>query len=339
MDGGSGEGQRSQGGLGGRGLPCCHAEFDYTACPDYWPEPCSPGEGPGQREDQGSGKGGPHISRGTKGPQSETPLREGNPHSGGSQLHQVQGIQLDQPTCLPIMWRTASPGELAAATPPHWPGQDECWGSFLLLCGFVWAFLRSRYQSGHRPGRPQKGRQDRLGAEGRQARELLATLDDTDPLREDLQPQLDQLRKDLRDPRQPGARLDSAVAKQKKAEAKVARCEEALRQAEDSLRLAREERAAADSELKAAREAAAPAPAQPTLPQGDAGLRLSSEDMVGLTDVLKQCGLLAVAAQEAQEQQELGEGTGKRPRVGPYGAAEFKRNLPGRSPNSPSPQA
>ena len=128
MNGGSGEGQRPQGGLGDRGLPCCNAEFDYTAYPDYWPEPCSPGEGPGQKEDQGSGKGGPHIPRGTKGPQSETLLREGNPHSGGSQLHQVQGIQLDQPTCLPIMWHTASPGELSAATPPHW---------LSMLCGFV----------------------------------------------------------------------------------------------------------------------------------------------------------------------------------------------------------
>ena len=171
---------------------------------------------------------------------------------------------------------------------------------------------------------PKKDDKTVLAQKADKLENLLATLDDADPLREDLQPQLDQLRTDLRDPRQPGARLDSAVAKQKKAEAKVARCEEALRQAEDSLRLAREERAAADSELKAAREAAAPAPAQPTLPQGDAGLRLSSEDMVGLTDMLKQCGLLAVAAQEAQEQQELGEGTGKRPRVGPYGAAEAK---------------
>ena len=61
MDGGSGEGQRLQGGLGDRGLSCCNAEFDYTAYPDYWPEPCSSGEGPGQREDQGSGKGGPNL--------------------------------------------------------------------------------------------------------------------------------------------------------------------------------------------------------------------------------------------------------------------------------------
>ena len=121
---------------------------------------------------------------------------------------------------------------------------------------------------------PKKDDKTVLAQKADKLENLLATLDDADPLRKDLQPQLDQLRKDLRDPRQPGARLDSAVAKQKKAEAKVARCEEALRQAEDSLRLAREERAAADSELKAAREAAAPAPAPPTIPQGGCRLEI-----------------------------------------------------------------
>ena len=144
---------------------------------------------------------------------------------------------------------------------------------------------------------------------------LLATLDPKDPLREDLQPQLDQLRNDLRDPRQPGARLDSAVAKKRKAEAKVAKCEEALRQAEESLRLAKKK--TADSELKAAREAASPTPPPPTHPQGAAGLTLSSDDMAGLTNMLQQCGLLAVAVQGAEEE----DGGGKRPRVGPYANA------------------
>ena len=44
---------------------------------------------------------------------------------------------------------------------------------------------------------------------------ILATLPDTDPLREDFQTQPDQLRTDLRDPGQPNARLDSVVVKQK----------------------------------------------------------------------------------------------------------------------------
>ena len=44
---------------------------------------------------------------------------------------------------------------------------------------------------------------------------ILTTLPESDPLREDFQQQLDQLRNDLRVPCQPGARLDSAIAKQR----------------------------------------------------------------------------------------------------------------------------
>ena len=72
------------------------------------------------------------------------------------------------------------------------------------------------------------------------------------------QAQLDQLRKDLRDLRQPRARLDSAVAKQKEAEAKGPKRTENLRHAEETLRAAQNEKAAADSVLQAAREAATP---------------------------------------------------------------------------------
>ena len=148
--------------------------------------------------------------------------------------------------------------------------------------------------------------------------QILETLPESDPLREEFQNQLDQLRNDLRDPRQPGARLDSAIAKQRKAEAKVQKCKEALKQAEEALHSAQEEKAASDSELKAARAAATPAPPPPEHPQGESGLTLSSEDMVGLHDMLQQCGLLAVAAQE--EAEAAGAAEGKRPRVGPYGA-------------------
>ena len=66
---------------------------------------------------------------------------------------------------------------------------------------------------------------------------LLATMDKDDPLREDLENQLEQLRAALKDPRNPGARLDSAMAKMRKAKAKVQKCEEHLRQAEASLYL------------------------------------------------------------------------------------------------------
>ena len=44
-------------------------------------------------------------------------------------------------------------------------------------------------------------------------------MDKDDPLREDLESQLEQLRAALKDPRNPGARLDSAMAKVRKAKA------------------------------------------------------------------------------------------------------------------------
>ena len=129
---------------------------------------------------------------------------------------------------------------------------------------------------------------------------LLATMAKDDPLREDLESQLEQLRAALKDPRNPGARLDSAMAKMRKAEAKVQKCEEQLRQAEASLKSAHAEKEEASSELKAAQENAVPK----QLPPGDAATQLSSEDPTDLTDTLKQCGLLAVAAcEDASEAQ------------------------------------
>ena len=124
----------------------------------------------------------------------------------------------------------------------------------------------------------------------------LAAMDKDDLLREDLESQLEQLRAALKDPRNPGARLDSAMAKMRKAKAKVQKCEEQLRQAEASLHAAHAEEEEASSELKAAQDNAVPK--QQELPPGDATMQLSSEDINDLTDMLKQCGLLAMAACE-----------------------------------------
>ena len=139
---------------------------------------------------------------------------------------------------------------------------------------------------------------------------LLATMDKEDPLREDLENQLEQLRAALKDPRNPGARLDSAMAKVRKAKAKVERCQEQLRQAEESLKAAHVEEDEANSELKAAQANAVP---KSELPPGDAAMQLSSDDISDLTDMLKQCGLLAVAACE-----DASEAQAKKARVGPY---------------------
>ena len=137
-------------------------------------------------------------------------------------------------------------------------------------------------------------------------------MDKDDPLREDLESQLEQLRAALKDPRNPGARLDSAMAKMRKAKAKVQKCEEQLRQAEASLYAAHAEEEEASSELKAAQENAVPK--QQELPPGDAAMQLSSEDINDLTDMLKQCGLLAMAACE-----DASEAHAKKARTGPYG--------------------
>ena len=139
---------------------------------------------------------------------------------------------------------------------------------------------------------------------------LLATMVKDDPLREDLESQLEQLRAALKDPRNPGARRDSAMAKMRKAKAKVEKCQEQLRQAEASLKAAHAEEEEANSELKAAQENAVP---KSELPPGDAAMQLSSEDISDLTDMLKQCGLLAVAACE-----DASEAQAKKARVGPY---------------------
>ena len=68
----------------------------------------------------------------------------------------------------------------------------------------------------------------------------------------------------------------------------------------------------ASSELKAAQENAVPKPLE--LPPGDAAMQLSSEDIGDLTDMLKQCGLLAMAACE-----DASEAQAKKARTGPYG--------------------
>ena len=135
-------------------------------------------------------------------------------------------------------------------------------------------------------------------------------MDKEDPLREDLESQLEQLRAALKDPRNPGARLDSAMAKLRKAKAKVEKCREQLRQAEVSLKDAVTEEEEANSELKAAQENAVP---KSELPPGDAAMQLSSDDIADLTDMLQQCGLLAVAACE-----DASEAQAKKARVGPY---------------------
>ena len=85
------------------------------------------------------------------------------------------------------------------------------------------------------PAENPKEEKDTQEKKAESLEKLLATLAADNPLRENLESQLEQ-RVAFKDPRNPGARLDSATAKMKKVEAKVARCEERLRQAEETLK-------------------------------------------------------------------------------------------------------
>ena len=190
-------------------------------------------------------------------------------------------IQLDHTQCMQILWSETAPGAIHPETcwtrscstvPGTGAQQPGCNASV------------AKGSSGQAEG--QKKDKALMTQKAEKLAHILTTLPESDPLREDFPSKLDQLRNDLRDPRQPGARLDSAIAKQRKAEAKVQKCKETLKQAEEALQSAQEEKTASDSELKAARAAATPTPPPPEHPQGESGLTLSSENTVGLHDVL-----------------------------------------------------
>ena len=95
---------------------------------------------------------------------------------------------------------------------------------------------------------------------------VVATLPEDSPLKEELGTQLEVVKDKLRDPRQPGARLDSAADSLKKATARREKAEETLKQAQEALENARLEETRAQKELEEAKKAAAPPP-QPEQPQ------------------------------------------------------------------------
>ena len=117
----------------------------------------------------------------------------------------MQSLQLDEQMCLPFMWDSTSPGEQDCTTSPlNWPDHCELWG-----CFFFWAFLRRCGKGGSRPGRTQRDDKAVKTQKADKLEALPATLDAEDPLREDLQPQLDQLGKISEIPDNlAGARLD-----------------------------------------------------------------------------------------------------------------------------------
>ena len=153
---------------------------------------------------------------------------------------------------------------------------------------------------------------DKEGLSKRQAEleTIIGTLPDESPLKAELSTQLDSVKDRLKDPRQPGARLDSATAGVKKATARREKAEETLKQAQEALEQARLQESKAIKELEEAKAAAAPAPPPGTPPPGS--VSLSSDDVAGLISFF----------QELAEEREAAPGAeppSKRGRVGPYG--------------------
>ena len=114
---------------------------------------------------------------------------------------------------------------------------------------------------------------------------VIATLPEDSPLKEELGTQLDTVKEKLKDPRQPGARLDSATASLKKATARREKAEETLKQAQEALEKARLEETRAEKELEEAKKAAAPPPPLPEHPP-EGVVSLSSADVEGVIGLL-----------------------------------------------------
>ena len=230
---------------------------------------CTPqGKGaPPQGKGQGKGGGKGNVKGGAQGGKPQTLLREGHTHHEGNQVCGLPVLQLDHTQRVQILWSETAPGATHPETRPTVPGtgaqQPGC--AFLLLCGIIWFVIRQCCQGVHQADGKEKDKA-MMTQKAERLAHILATLPESDPLREDLQSQLDQLRNDLRDPHQPGAGLDSAIANQRKAEAKVQKRKETLNQAEGALQSAQEEKTASDSELKAAQAAATTAPPPPEPP-------------------------------------------------------------------------
>ena len=293
-----------------------YAKFNLSTCPVHLHQ-ASPGEqgsGKGQTL-QGPGQGCENLPRGAQGPQPETHGGTSRTNNRGSQMPEVsEHIQLDYQSGMPLVRLQASPGECLQNQPPPkstGPASVKTGGgasSSGSSSGTSYASVVKGEIGQAENAKEEKNTQQK---KAESIEKLLATMDKDDPLREDLESQLEQLRAALKDPRNPGARLDSAMAKMRKAKAKVEKCQEQLRQAEASLKAAHEEEEEeANSELKAAQANAVP---KSELPPGDAAMQLSSDDISDLTDMLKQCGLLAVAACE-----DASEAQAKKARVGPY---------------------
>ena len=97
------------------------------------------GKGASKGGGKGNGKGGER--------KAENLLREGDTYNGGSAMHRLPNLQLDNPQCMQILRPETASGASRnkTATPVPW--------TIFLLCGILWLILCQCCQRILRPGR------------------------------------------------------------------------------------------------------------------------------------------------------------------------------------------
>ena len=115
-------------------------------------------------------------------------------------------IQLDNQSGLPFVRLQASPGECLESNPPseeHWPGQRENWWGVDHPSGASSGTSYASVVKGETgPAENAKEEKNTQQKKAESIEKWLAAMDKEDPLREDLENQLEQLRAALKRPSQ-----------------------------------------------------------------------------------------------------------------------------------------
>ena len=138
-------------------------------------------------------------------------------------MHRLPNLQLNNPQCMQILRTETAPGASRNETTTPVPGtgaqQPGC--PIFLLCGILWLVLCQCCQRLLRPGRRKGKGQSPDDTKGRKPGPHSGDSPRVRPSQRGVPEPVVTQRS------QPGARLDSAIAKQRKAEAKVQKCKEA----------------------------------------------------------------------------------------------------------------
>ena len=146
------------------------------------------------------------LPRGTEKPKPRAHRRKCDSYDRRDQMRELSSLQVDNQTCLPILWAQVSPGELPQDTPlteKPWPGQRETWwGWTILFWRLLWGLLAAVVKGETGLAENPKDDKDTQQKKAESLEKLLATLAANDPLREDLENQLEQLQAALKAGRQ-----------------------------------------------------------------------------------------------------------------------------------------